>query len=103
MAIVTTYICDISGKQGDKKDFVRVEVQSTCEDTAGYQYGSHTKRINKVVHYEVALKLGLINPRRNDVAPEATPTFESQLSSLLKDYIADLVYDEVADQMSNRN
>jgi len=101
MGIVTTYICDISGKQGDKKDFVNVVLKSTPESTIGYG-GAYlaTTTINKFVHYDVAVKLGILNPRSKDVAPEQVPTFESQLSALLKDYIADLVYDEVADQMN---
>lgn len=100
MAIVTTYICDISGKQGDRKDFVEVYLKSHCYDSSGYAYEANKLTISKVVHYDVALKLGIINPRKSDVPTEPTPTFESQLSSLLKDYIADLVYDEVAEQMN---
>jgi hypothetical protein len=103
MAVVTTYICDISGKQGDRKDFVEVNIKSHCYDSSGYAYEGNKLTISKVVHYDVALKLGLINPRKSDVAPEQTPTFESQLGVLLKDYIADIVYDEVSTQMNNPN
>lgn len=99
MGIVTTYICDISGKQGDKKDFVNVVIKSTPEISGYFAYTESTT-ITKFVHYDVAVKLGILNPRSKDNAPEQVPTFESQLSTLLKDYIADLVYDEVADQMN---
>lgn len=100
MAIVTTYICDISGKQGVREDFVEVTINGLSFNSNAYYYGFNKKAITKLVHYDVALNLGVIDPKRNDVAPEQTPTFESQLSSLLKDYIADLVYDEVAEQMN---
>ena len=100
MAIVTTYICDISGKQGVREDFVEVTINGVSFNSNAYRYGCNKKVITKLVHYDVALKLGVIEPKSNDVTPEQTPTFESQLSSLLKDYIADLVYDEVADQMN---
>jgi len=103
MAIVTTYICDISGKQGDKKDFVNVSLKSVPENTTGYSAYAHTTEIRKLVHYDVAVKLGILNPRSKDEIPEQIPTFESQLGVLLKDYIADMVYDEVATQMNNRN
>lgn len=100
MGIVTTYICDISGKQGDRKDFVNVVIKSTPENTMGYNAYCASTTITKFVHYDVAVKLGILNPRSKDDAPEQVPTFESQLSTLLKDYIADLVYDEVANQMN---
>jgi hypothetical protein len=103
MAIVTTYICDISGKQGDKKEFVTVIINSTPHSNEGYSYQGGSKTIEKLVHYDVALKLGIIDPRKSDVLPEQTPTFESQLSVLLKDYIADMVYDEVAARTNNHN
>lgn len=102
MGIVTTYICDISGKQGDKKDFVNVVLKSTPENTAGYNTYNASTTISKFVHYDVAVKLGILSPRSKDVAPEQVPTFESQLSALLKDYIADLVYDEVADAINKQ-
>ena len=103
MAIVTTYICDISGKQGVREDFVQVNINSLSFDTNAYRYGCHKKDITKLVHYDVALKLGVIEPKSNDVVPEQTPTFESQLSVLLKDYISDVVYEQVETQMGNRN
>ena len=103
MAIVTTYICDISGKQGDRKDFVNVSLKSTPENTSGYGAYHYTTEIKKLVHYDVAVKLGILDPRSDSELPEQVPTFESQLSVLLKDYIVGVVYDEVATQMNNRN
>lgn len=98
MGIITTYVCDVSGKQGEKKDFVEVEIKSQRFDAINYLIGQN--QIKKLVHKDVAIKLGLVSVRAPEVAPEVVPTFESQLSTLLKDYIADLVYDEVADQMN---
>ena len=95
MGIVTTYICDVSGKQGGADEFVDVTISS--KRTAGYSF-AHT--IKKFVHKDVALKLGILPALGKEVEPEQVPTFESQLSTLLKDYIADLVYDEVVDQMN---
>lgn len=105
MAIVTTYICDISGKQGNEEDFVSITIQSVPlkkKTTGGFIYESDKITHVRLVHKDVADKLKLF-PKSVSKEDIPTPTFESQLSSLLKDYIADLVYDEVADQMSYRN
>lgn len=99
MAIITTYVCDISGKQGVREDFVEATIHGLSFNSNAYRYGCNKKVVTKLVHYDTALKLGIIDPKSGDTAPEQVPTFESQLSTLLKDYIADLVYDEVADQM----
>lgn len=103
MAIVTTYICDISGKQGVREDFVEVNITGIAFNSNAYRFGCNKKVITKLVHYDTALKLGVIEPKSNDITPEQPPTFDSQLGVLLKDYIADVVYDEVATQMNNRN
>ena len=99
MAIVTTYICDVSGKTGDKDDFVEVKITPKRLSSS---FITSSDIIVKVIHKDVAIKLGLVPTYANEISPEVTPTFESQLSSLLKDYISDLVYDEVASQ-TNRS
>lgn len=98
MAIVTTYVCDVSGVTGqDKKDFVEIRID--C-DLAKSSYDRII--INKLIHRDVALKLNLVKPKSGEeVQPD--PTFESKLTTLLKDYINDVVYDEVSAQISNRN
>lgn len=105
MAIVTTYICDISGKQGNEEDFVSIKIESTT--TAKMKVGGFVSSYDKIiimklVHKEVAEKLKLL-PNSPTKEETPTPTFESQLSVLLKDYIADVVYTEVSDQISNSN
>jgi hypothetical protein len=98
VAIVTTYVCDVSGVTGqDKKDFVEVRIEADLNKSI---YERVT--INKLVHRDVALKLNLVKPQGTEVKhPE--PTFESKLTTLLTDYLNDLVYDEVSNQLSNRN
>ena len=98
MAIVTTYVCDVSGVTGqDKKDFVEVRID--CDlGKASYD----RTIINKLIHRDVALKLNLVKPQSGE-EKQPEPTFESKLTTLLTDYINDLVYDEVSTQISNRN
>ena len=103
MAVVTTYICDVSGVQGRREEFVEVYVKATAFDTSAGQYGSTSKIITKLVHYNVAFKLGLLNPKKTGTEVIVEPTFESALGTLLKQYVDDLVYDSVSDAMSNRS
>lgn len=104
MGAVTTYICDVSGKQGqDKSEFVGVRITSTLYNANGQTNnysGSSTPTIEKLLHREVALKLGLLLPKK-DEPPQPAITLESQLTTVLKDYIAGLVHDEVSDAVSN--
>lgn len=98
MAIVTTYVCDVSGVTGtDKKDFVEVRIDA---DLGKASYDRIT--INKLIHRDVALKLNLVKPK-SDEKQQPDPTFESKLTTLLTDYINDLVYDTVTTELSNRN
>lgn len=98
MAIVTTYVCDVSGMTGvDKKDFVEIRIDCDLGKAA---YDRLT--INKLIHRDVALKLNLVKPQGQEVK-QPEPTFESKLTALLNDYINDLVYEEVSTQISNRN
>lgn len=104
MAVVTTYVCDVSGKQGDDKtQFVTVEVGVTKFMNYGTgMASSRANTITKLIHVDVANKLCLLPPDKMD-DPKPQPTFESQLTTLLKDYINDIVYEEVSTQISNRN
>lgn len=88
MAIVTTYICDISGKQGVQEDFFEVKLTATPSGKANAYYGQHVQ--TKLVHKEVAEKLHLCVLKDN-TNPE--PTFESKLSALLKDYVEEIAYE----------
>ena len=98
MAIVTTYVCDITGKQGvDENDFFSIQIITTPAGKGAY-YKQHIT--TKLVHKEVAERLHLVIVKDN---PNPAPTFESQLTTVLKTYIDDLVYDSVADATANRN
>ncbi|MGZ8887960.1 MAG: hypothetical protein ACXW1D_00210 [Halobacteriota archaeon] len=106
MGIITTYVCDVSGKTGEKSDFVTVKVTSRAvwETCSYYDYVS----VDKVVHKDVALKLHLMEPKSSDeAAPE--PTTESKLLALMKDFITDIAYEaggeagaEAASSYNNR-
>lgn len=106
MALIKTYICDVSGKQSNlAEDFFSVSIESTeiRADGNHYRGGSKNCSVIKLVHKEVANKLGLIktNIKTEEIVPEVT--FESQLTVLLKDYINEIVYEEVSTQISSRN
>ena len=95
MAKITTYVCDISGVSDTKMDnFVEVVIKVK---EFGKGYYNNNELIEKLVHYDVALKLGLVKPRTKEEEVPPTPTLESQLTALMKDYVADLVYDAVAE------
>lgn len=99
MGIITTYVCDVSGKQGKQEDFVEVKINTTNYND---QYRrNHT--ITKMVHIDVAKKLNLIalNVAEKEANPE--PTLESKLIVLLKEYIGDIAYESAQEAISNRN
>lgn len=100
MGIVTTYVCDVSGfTDPDKSKFVSVRLQPQGFESDGSNSYEGLGQVDKLISRDVALRLGLIKPNtaKGEVAqPELT--FESKLSTLLKDYIDDLVYDAVQDQ-----
>lgn len=87
MAIITSYICDVSGKQGDQEDFFEVKVVATPSGKSGY-YANCS--LVKLVHKDVAEKLHLVVIKDNH-NPE--PTLESKLLVLLKEYITDIAYE----------
>lgn len=104
MAIITTYVCDVSGKQGnDISEFVKVNISTRGHRKDGSSDYSGISTNEKFIHREVALKLNIIGVRK-DLNEEAQPevTFESKLTTLLKDYINDLVADSVVDEVSSQ-
>ena len=88
MAIVTTYICDISGKQGVQEDFFEIKITTTPSGKAHIHYSQNIQ--TKLVHKEVAEKLHLCVLKDN---PNPEPTFESKLSALLIDYVKEIAYE----------
>lgn len=106
MAVVTTYVCDVSGVSGtDKSDFVTVEIKSYQHfpSSGGTSYGSQCAvSVAKLVTKDVATKLGLTQPPKVKEEPaQPQVTFESSLTVLLTDYIKGLVYEEVEAAASN--
>lgn len=100
MGIITTYICDVSGKQGTSEEFVEVTIAITKAD---YRSSINAKPIiKKLVHIDVATKLHLILPAKDaETTPE--PTLESKLTTLLKEYVDTIAYEAVEQAVSNRN
>ena len=88
MAVITTYVCDVSGKQGNKEDFVDVQIKAF--PSTGYN-SYNCVIINKLIHKDVAYKLGMVKGPSEVQQPE--PTLESKLMILLKDYITELAYE----------
>jgi hypothetical protein len=88
MAVITTYVCDVSGKQGEQKDFVNVDIVAQKLVDGYYDKIS----IKKLVHIDVARKLNLISPPKGEGA-QPEPTLESKLLVLLKEYIVDIAYE----------
>lgn len=101
MAIVTTYVCDVTGKSGtEKPDFVEVSIVATQFQYQSSGYCSQFKAadIKKLVHKDVAQKLNLYHyeDAKNTVQPEVT--FEGKLKALLEDFVQEIVEDNLADQ-----
>ena len=102
MAIVTTYVCDVTGfSSNNEKEFVTVSLSTRWNEHP--VYNKRELIIKRLVHLPVAKKLGLVNPVTDEDKEVATPTFESQLSILLKNYIDNMVYDSVTEGLQNRN
>lgn len=105
MAIVTTYVCDVSGKTGmDRKDFIDVKITADNSNVVGVNYGQRMLIIQKLVHIDAAHKLGLVvAATKEDVQPQ-TPTFESQIASLMKQWAEEIAYEAAESAaMSARN
>lgn len=98
MAIITTYVCDASGKTGVAEDFVKVNVQA---NKITYQSPFDCNKLEKVIHKDVAAKLGLIQGKAIPVEPELT--LESKLMALLKQYIDEVAYEAGSEAASNNN
>lgn len=88
MAIITNYVCDVSGKQGNKEDFFEVKVVATPSGQSAYYT---TQIINKIIHKDVAEKLHLL--KINDPVKNPEPTLESKLAILLKEYVTEIAYE----------
>ena len=102
MAVVTTYVCDVTGfSSNNEKEFISVGLKTYYKEHP--VYNKRDLDINRLVHLPVAKKLGLVHPITDEDKEVATPTFESQLSILLKSYIDDLVYESVEDDLLERN
>ena len=102
MAIVTNYICDVSGKSStDKKDFITVTINCVADPT------SYPRQllvsIEKLLHKETAAKLKLLPISHGDKEDKTipTPTIESQIATLLRDFVQEIAY-ESTEYMSNR-
>jgi len=99
MSIVTTYICDVSGKSGmDRAEFVVVDITAQSNQPTSYD---RTVRIQKYVHIDVAKKLGLVTLKSTEAAIQEL-SFEAKLTALLVPYIDQIVEDAVSDHLSNR-
>lgn len=103
MAIVVTYICDVTGKTSVRKDDF-VDVTITAHGFFEYSAGGNSfginnsskKTINKFIHKDVALRLNLIAPPPK-VEPQPEPTLESKLMVLLKEYVHEIAYEAGAE------
>lgn len=96
MAIVTTYVCDVTGKTGESKDqFVDVSINSKL--TNGSYSLNRQHEIKKLVHIDVAEKLGLLSQLKG-VTQQPEVTFEGKLKVLLEDFVQSIVEDNLANQ-----
>lgn len=90
MAMITTFICDVSGKVGERNEFINVGFNLSKQD---YQSSFSTvTNFSKLVHIDVARKLNLVLPEKG-VEAQPEPTLESKLLVLLKEYIQDIAYE----------
>lgn len=103
MAIVTTYVCDVSGLSGtDKKDFIDVRISADNSNVPGIGYSQRQLVITKLLHISVARKLNLVSiPNGEELQPEVT--IESKLAALMKDYIQEIAYEAGAEAARDRN
>lgn len=98
MAIITTYVCDVSGKQGNPEEFVKINLR--CDKVAYTSPFHLVTTTEKVIHVDVARKLNLVHAQKYDeVQPE--PTLEIKLLTLLKDYVSEIAYESAGEACSN--
>lgn len=104
MAVITNYVCDVSGvSSNDKEDFIQVEIYP--KEFAKYQHNStgykeiSQPNITKLISKKVAQNLGLWAPKVPDPEDSIRPevSFEGKLKVLLRDYIKE-VAQEVVDE-----
>jgi hypothetical protein len=101
MSIVTTYVCDVSGKSGTSRaNFVDVTITASGYTlTNGNPYLRPKMTITKLISKDIALKLNLVPPDKGEeTQPEVT--MEGKLKALLTDYIDSIVNESVAEQVS---
>jgi hypothetical protein len=98
MAILTTYTCDISGKQGiDRKDFIDLTLSGVVHLNHGCR--SSIKTLSKLIHIDTAKSLGLVAVElKKDEAPIPVPTLESVLKAIIYDGIKEIVNNELDDR-----
>ncbi len=101
MAIVTTYVCDVTGKNGtDRYDFVEIDINATQQFNKSGYWSNNKVNVKKLVHIDVARNLNLVQVVGDEVTkPEVT--FESKLATLLKDYVEEIAYEAGSEGASN--
>ena len=86
MAVITTYVCDVSGvSSNDKKAFIEVSINTT--DEAASSCGLRSHQTKRLVHRDVATRLHIINLQKDVAEKLPEPTFENKLGVLLRAYI----------------
>lgn len=101
MATIITYVCDVSGVSGTRKeDFAEVSISTLSYTThaSGATTRSNLAQPVKLIHNDVAKRLGLLPPPKPPEEPLAEVTFESKLSALLKEWTEDLVQTHLDNQ-----
>lgn len=101
MAIVTTYVCDVTGKSGtERADFVEVKISADEAYKHVHMSSGYAVRnllIKKLIHKDVAAKLNLLADVPEAKA-EPEVSMEAKLKVLLKDYVAELVDSAMEDR-----
>ena len=103
MAIVTTYVCDVTGRHGtDKADFINVKITADNTHVKGLGYSQRTLEVSKLVHIDIARTLNLVHSTVAEaILPEVT--FESKLTTLLRDFVEEIAYEAGQEAASNYN
>lgn len=97
MAIVTTYVCDVSGESStNPDDFFHIRIISKPINGASYQEQHHISYLHKTV----AERLGFKAVPKDQAPPEVT--LEDKLTELVRGIVSDEVHDAVASAMNGR-